>query len=176
MAAAQAVGGSSPAGTTRESGPGTLTVVPTAGSTTTARVTKIVDGDTIRTTKGTLRLVGIDTPERGRCSAASDGQDPHAGALIECLGRQDAGPWRDPNLHFYRLSAAAMLLVALQRTALERPEALAPQPVWRRGIAREVAPLTTSWRCPSGAATPERTSCGTLIMTRTHQRRRGWGL
>ena len=45
-------------------------VVPTAGNTTTARVTKIVDGDTIRTTKGTIRLVGIDTPERGRCNAA----------------------------------------------------------------------------------------------------------
>jgi endonuclease YncB( thermonuclease family) len=41
-----------------------------AGNTTTARVTKIVDGDTIRTTKGTIRLVGIDTPERGRCNAA----------------------------------------------------------------------------------------------------------
>ena len=45
-------------------------VGPTAGNTTTARVTKIVDGDTIRTTKGTIRLVGIDTPERGRCNAA----------------------------------------------------------------------------------------------------------
>ena len=44
--------------------------VPAAGNTTTARVTKIVDGDTIRTTKGTIRLVGIDTPERGRCNAA----------------------------------------------------------------------------------------------------------
>ena len=45
-------------------------VVPAAGNTTTARVTKIVDGDTIRTTKGTIRLVGVDTPERGRCNAA----------------------------------------------------------------------------------------------------------
>ena len=44
-------------------------VVPTAGNTTTARVTKIVDGDTIRTTKGTIRLVGVDTPEQGRCNA-----------------------------------------------------------------------------------------------------------
>lgn len=48
----------------------TPAVVPTAGDTTTARVTKIVDGDTIRTTKGTIRLVGIDAPERGRCNAA----------------------------------------------------------------------------------------------------------
>ena len=45
-------------------------MVPTAGNTTTARVTKIVDGDTIRTTKGTIRLVGIDTPEVGKCNAA----------------------------------------------------------------------------------------------------------
>ena len=40
-----------------------------AASTTTARVTKVVDGDTIRTTKGTIRLIGVDTPERGRCNA-----------------------------------------------------------------------------------------------------------
>lgn len=44
-------------------------VVLPAGNTSTARVTKIVDGDTIATTTGTIRLVGVDTPERGRCSA-----------------------------------------------------------------------------------------------------------
>jgi endonuclease YncB( thermonuclease family) len=56
------------------SGAGSATAQPPAGqpaaASTTARVTKIVDGDTIRTTKGTIRLVGIDTPERGRCNAA----------------------------------------------------------------------------------------------------------
>lgn len=36
-------------------------------TTSTARVTGIVDGDTIRTSRGTVRLIGIDTPERGRC-------------------------------------------------------------------------------------------------------------
>jgi endonuclease YncB( thermonuclease family) len=38
-------------------------------STTTARVTKVVDGDTIRTNRGTIRVIGIDTPEVGRCNA-----------------------------------------------------------------------------------------------------------
>jgi endonuclease YncB( thermonuclease family) len=37
-----------------------------------ARVTGWVDGDTVRTTKGTVRLIGIDTPERGQeCSRAA---------------------------------------------------------------------------------------------------------
>jgi endonuclease YncB( thermonuclease family) len=31
------------------------------------RVTRVVDGDTIRTTAGTVRFIGIDTPERGEC-------------------------------------------------------------------------------------------------------------
>jgi endonuclease YncB( thermonuclease family) len=43
--------------------------VPSA-DTTTARVTKVIDGDTLRTTKGTIRLIGVDTPEVGRCNAA----------------------------------------------------------------------------------------------------------
>lgn len=38
--------------------------------TVSARVTKIVDGDTIKTTKGEIRVIGIDTPEYGRCNAA----------------------------------------------------------------------------------------------------------
>jgi micrococcal nuclease len=33
-----------------------------------ARVIQWIDGDTVRTTKGTIRLIGMDTPERGaRC-------------------------------------------------------------------------------------------------------------
>ena len=31
-----------------------------------ARVTSWVDGDTVRTTRGTVRLIGMDTPERGQ--------------------------------------------------------------------------------------------------------------
>lgn len=38
---------------------------------TTARVTKVVDGDTLRTTRGKVRLIGVDTPEVGRCNAAA---------------------------------------------------------------------------------------------------------
>jgi endonuclease YncB( thermonuclease family) len=40
-----------------------------AAHATRARVTRIVDGDTLRTTKGTIRLIGVDTPERGQCNA-----------------------------------------------------------------------------------------------------------
>jgi hypothetical protein len=49
-----------------------------------------------------------------------------AAALVRCLDREDAGAFRDPSLHFYRLSAAAGLLVALHRVATERPALLAP--------------------------------------------------
>jgi endonuclease YncB( thermonuclease family) len=38
-----------------------------ADTTTTAKVIRVVDGDTIVTNRGTVRLVGIDTPERGKC-------------------------------------------------------------------------------------------------------------
>ena len=34
---------------------------------TTAKVVRWVDGDTVVTSKGTVRLIGVDTPERGRC-------------------------------------------------------------------------------------------------------------
>ncbi|MEW9533628.1 hypothetical protein [Microbispora sp. NPDC049125] len=47
-----------------------------------------------------------------------------AGKLVACLDRTDAGPFRDPALLFYRMSAAAGLLVALQRVAAERPSVL----------------------------------------------------
>lgn len=44
--------------------------VPMESRSTTAKVIRVVDGDTIKTTKGTVRLIGIDTPEKGRCNAA----------------------------------------------------------------------------------------------------------
>lgn len=34
-------------------------------------VTRVVDGDTIDTTAGRIRLIGIDTPERGDCNATA---------------------------------------------------------------------------------------------------------
>jgi endonuclease YncB( thermonuclease family) len=35
----------------------------------TAKVVRWIDGDTVVTSKGTVRLIGIDTPERGKCGA-----------------------------------------------------------------------------------------------------------
>lgn len=32
-----------------------------------AKVIKWIDGDTVKTSRGTIRLIGVDTPERGRC-------------------------------------------------------------------------------------------------------------
>lgn len=36
-----------------------------------ARVIRWIDGDTVVTGRGTVRLIGVDTPERGRCGAGS---------------------------------------------------------------------------------------------------------
>jgi|SRR6478735_3526736 len=36
----------------------------------TVEVVRWVDGDTVETTAGTVRLIGVDTPERGRCGYA----------------------------------------------------------------------------------------------------------
>jgi endonuclease YncB( thermonuclease family) len=44
---------------------------PADASATTARVVRWVDGDTVETTQGTVRLIGIDTPERGACGSAA---------------------------------------------------------------------------------------------------------
>lgn len=38
-----------------------------ADAATSARVVRWVDGDTVETTRGTVRLIGIDTPEVGHC-------------------------------------------------------------------------------------------------------------
>jgi hypothetical protein len=51
---------------------------------------------------------------------------PLAAQLVQCLDLSDPGPFRDRDLHFYRLSASAGLLVALRRIAAERPTILTP--------------------------------------------------
>ena len=38
---------------------------------TKAKVVRWVDGDTVVTTKGTIRVIGVDTPETGTCGAAT---------------------------------------------------------------------------------------------------------
>jgi endonuclease YncB( thermonuclease family) len=37
----------------------------------TATVYRWIDGDTVDTSRGTIRLIGLDTPEQGRCGAAT---------------------------------------------------------------------------------------------------------
>lgn len=46
---------------------------------------------------------------------------PLAAALVACLDRADAAPFRAPALHFYRLSAVTGLLTALHRVAWDKP-------------------------------------------------------
>jgi endonuclease YncB( thermonuclease family) len=49
-----------------------LVAAPTAqAATQTVRVVRWVDGDTVETSRGTVRLIGVDTPERGRCGYAA---------------------------------------------------------------------------------------------------------
>jgi endonuclease YncB( thermonuclease family) len=62
-----------------------LTALPAEASTATAKVVRWSDGDTVITTRGTVRLIGIDTPEVGRCGSAS------ATALARRLA--PAGAW-----------------------------------------------------------------------------------
>jgi endonuclease YncB( thermonuclease family) len=52
-----------------------------------ARVTRWVDGDTVVTTQGTVRLIGIDTPERGRCGYAAATRHAQAIAPVGSLVR-----------------------------------------------------------------------------------------
>ena len=51
----------------------TIAVVLSGGAaqaaTSGARIVRWVDGDTVVTTRGTVRLIGIDTPERGSCGS-----------------------------------------------------------------------------------------------------------
>ncbi len=50
---------------------GSLVLADGAGAATAVRVTRWVDGDTVVTTHGRVRLIGIDTPEVGRCGATT---------------------------------------------------------------------------------------------------------
>jgi endonuclease YncB( thermonuclease family) len=46
-------------------------------------VTNVIDGDTIDTTAGRVRLIGIDTPERGECNYG-----PAADELLRLISEQ----------------------------------------------------------------------------------------
>ena len=47
-----------------------------------ARITRWVDGDTVETTAGTVRLIGIDTPEVGSCGFAASSRHAAATAPV----------------------------------------------------------------------------------------------
>lgn len=44
-----------------------LLPTPAASTETAASFVAVIDGDTVRTSAGTVRVIGIDTPERGEC-------------------------------------------------------------------------------------------------------------
>ncbi len=54
-------------------------------ATATATFVAVIDGDTIETSAGTVRLIGIDTPERGEC-----GHDEASAAISSVLAPDDA--------------------------------------------------------------------------------------
>ncbi|MEA5055809.1 MAG: thermonuclease family protein [Propionicimonas sp.] len=60
------------------------TITPTAPGTEAATFASVVDGDTLTTSAGTVRLIGIDTPERGEC-----GHDEASAAIGRLLSHGD---------------------------------------------------------------------------------------
>ena len=79
------------------------------------------------TTTGRTRSVspaGVPLDAQGRDCPASAPMSGHCGAIWT---RPIPGQFRDPDLHFYDLSAAIGLLVALHRVATDRPTVLAPR-------------------------------------------------
>ncbi|GAA1941454.1 thermonuclease family protein [Microbacterium aoyamense] len=58
---------------------------PAASIVETATFLDVVDGDTIETSAGTVRIIGIDTPERGEC-----GDAPASEAIADAVAAGDA--------------------------------------------------------------------------------------
>ena len=46
---------------------------------TNAQVVRWNDGDTVDTSRGTIRLIGVDTPEKGRCGATTATKSARSG-------------------------------------------------------------------------------------------------
>ncbi|QWZ09684.1 thermonuclease family protein [Nocardioides panacis] len=80
-----------------------LVVTPAAEAVQPVRVIRWVDGDTVDTTRGTVRLIGVDTPERGKCGSAAATRlaraSAPAGTVIE-LGNPTSVRHKD---HYGRL-------------------------------------------------------------------------
>lgn len=55
-------------------------IAPEPAATSTTTVTGIVDGDTIDTSEGRVRVIGIDTPEKGQCGF--EGATQNAAAVV----------------------------------------------------------------------------------------------
>lgn len=72
---------SAPSTTTPRPSP---TTTPTGSVIESAAFVSVVDGDTITTSAGTIRLIGIDTPERGEC-----GHDEASAAIGRLLSSGD---------------------------------------------------------------------------------------
>jgi len=64
--------------------PAAASPTPTEPGTPTTAFVAVVDGDTIETSDGTVRLIGIDTPERGEC-----GHDEASSAIDRLLATGD---------------------------------------------------------------------------------------
>lgn len=62
------------------------TAVPTVSASVSAAFVAVVDGDTVETSEGTVRIIGIDTPERGECghpeASAAIGRVVSSGELV----------------------------------------------------------------------------------------------
>lgn len=71
---------------------------PSDASTTRAEFLSVIDGDTIETSEGTVRIIGIDTPERGECghevASTAIGKLLSRGDVIELI-RPDGQPNED---------------------------------------------------------------------------------
>lgn len=69
------------------------TTVPAAQTATT--VLSVIDGDTISTSEGKVRLIGIDTPEKGQCNYAAATQElqgalsAHGNQVVLMPGKQE---------------------------------------------------------------------------------------
>lgn len=76
-------GGSSASSSALSPAPSTAPA-PEPSASVSAALVSVIDGDTVETSAGTVRLIGIDTPERGEC-----GHDEASAAISQLLSAGD---------------------------------------------------------------------------------------